>query len=87
MANEAKIAMMVGLKKLLETYGTGHVLDALNEATENLLGVAPTVEAEAPIMEASKTFARAKRMIFLLEEKLEVNLAGSMEVLIDSEES
>lgn len=86
MANEAKIAMMMELKKLLETYGTGHVLDALNAATENLLGCAPSVEAEKPIMEASKAFARVKRAVVLLEENLGADLAGSLEVLIDCEE-
>lgn len=85
MANEAKLAMMEELKKLLETYGTGHVLEALNEATENLLGVATNVEAEKPIMEASKAFAKAKRMIVLLEENLGMDLAGSMNVLIESQ--
>lgn len=84
MKNEAKIEMLEGLKKLLETYGTEHVLNGIVEATENLMGAASNVENERYATRAAKVLASAARMTLLAEERIGMDLEGSLEVLIEA---
>jgi hypothetical protein len=78
-----KIAMLTALKTLLDTYGTELVMDALVEATENLVGVAGD---ETGVLEAAQSVRAAQRKVLRVERILNAELGDSLEVILDMAE-